>query len=420
MPPIPHCQVFGESVLNDAVAIVLSRTLLGFQAAPFTPLSALLAVIMFVTIFVGSLLIGLAFGAASALLYKHADLRAHADAFYVEVAVIVTFAWGANYTAEAFELSGIVSILFCGIVMAKYTRDNMSEPAAVLAARAFKVVALLAESFVFVYLGMAAFSFPVLRAAHWRLVGLALLACALGRTHVYALSHVANRWRGSSAGFTPGPHMPEWARSRAPAWVANAHLLPDPLLPPISRTYQHVLLFSGLRGGVAFAIAAVAYERGEFAANGDALVVLQTTLMVALFTIFVLGGTVTDLAKVTGILETNENKGGERARRETLAAGTMLGEWERTRLRPFLTINPAADDFGSAAFAAAAEAEALLGTPRAAMLDARYSARLVQPHGSDSEMALGRTAGAPAEAPDALRASPLGAAAPGDEAKGLS
>ncbi|KAJ1635052.1 Cation/H+ exchanger, partial [Pavlovales sp. CCMP2436] len=252
--------VFGESVLNDAVAIVLSRTLLSFKTTAVSPLSVASAVGTFVVVFGGSLLIGVCYGAGSALLLKHVALRAHEDALYIEAAIVILCAWGANFTAEALNLSGIVAILFCGIVMAKYTRDNLSEQAVVLTARALKLVALLAETFIFVYLGMAAFAFPIMEAPHWRLVLVAMLACFVGRSH----------------------------------WLVSTKLVPDAQLPPISLAYQAVIWFSGLRGGVAFAIAAAGFQRGDF--GGDSILVLQTTLMVAFITIFLMGGLITDLA----------------------------------------------------------------------------------------------------------------------------
>ena len=72
--------VFGESVLNDAVAIVLSRTLLGFNVpgAEVNTASILAAVISFCTIFGGSLLIGALYGFASALVYKKVRCHPHA------------------------------------------------------------------------------------------------------------------------------------------------------------------------------------------------------------------------------------------------------------------------------------------------------------------------------------------------------
>ena len=50
--------VFGESVLNDAVAIVMYRTLLNFVEKGVTLVSVLQAAAFFVFIFVGSMLVG--------------------------------------------------------------------------------------------------------------------------------------------------------------------------------------------------------------------------------------------------------------------------------------------------------------------------------------------------------------------------
>ena len=148
--------VFGESVLNDAVAIVLSRTLLGFNV-PGTVVdtaSIMAAVQSFCIIFGGSLLIGAFFGILSALVFKAMDMRHHADLVFMQAALSFAFPWSAYFTSEALELSGIVTILFCGMIMAVYTRYNFHEDARKLTASAYKAVAVVAETYVFVYLGI--------------------------------------------------------------------------------------------------------------------------------------------------------------------------------------------------------------------------------------------------------------------------
>lgn len=70
--------VFGESVLNDAVAIVLTRTLLSFndeEADGGTGARIVRAIAVFALDFASSLVLGAAFGAASAVTLRRLDIR---------------------------------------------------------------------------------------------------------------------------------------------------------------------------------------------------------------------------------------------------------------------------------------------------------------------------------------------------------
>lgn len=63
---------------------------------------------------------------ASAYLLKHRGMNRRPDLFLqTEVLVVILFPYIAWMLAEAAHLSGIVSILFCGIVMAHYTTHNL-------------------------------------------------------------------------------------------------------------------------------------------------------------------------------------------------------------------------------------------------------------------------------------------------------
>jgi len=146
-------------------------------------------------------------------------------------------------------------------------------------------VAMVAETYVFVYLGMAVFTFPIFNHTTVKLVLVATGACFVGRLHIYIGS-----------------------------WMTNCARKADSTPPPISNAYMFAMWFSGLRGGVAFALASVSFaakdfkdacgglSREEAASNphcvglSDSLAILQTTLIIASFTIFVFGGAITDLA----------------------------------------------------------------------------------------------------------------------------
>jgi len=290
--------VFGESVLNDAVAIVLSRTLLGFNV-PGTEVnseSIMAAVQSFCVIFGGSLLIGAFFGIASALVFKVMDMRHHGDLIFMQAALSFVFPWSSYYTSEALELSGIVSILFCGMIMAVYTRYNFHEDARKLTAQVYKCVAVVAETYVFVYLGMAVFTFPIFDHTVFKLILAATGACFVGRLHIYVGSFLFNCFR------TKDSHP-----------------------PAISAAYMFIMWFSGLRGGVAFALASVSFAARDFpdtcggltaeqkltnehctTGMSDSLAILQTTLVIATFTIFVFGGAITDVALSLGVLSNDE------------------------------------------------------------------------------------------------------------------
>uniref|UniRef100_A0A7S0NFQ9 Sodium/hydrogen exchanger n=1 Tax=Phaeocystis antarctica TaxID=33657 RepID=A0A7S0NFQ9_9EUKA len=293
--------VFGESVLNDAVAIVLSKTLLLFTTQEITQGSVLTASLLFVKIFAGSIAIGVAAGLLSSYVFKKLktkeEAQNHHEHFTMEAALSFVFPWVAYFIAEALELSGLVAILICGMVMATYTRYNLSEKGAILTMRAYKAVAAIAETFVFVYLGMAMVSFPILsHTSSLNLLVFGLLACFVGRLHIPIGSALTNCFRG-----------------------------PGSSLPPISLAYQFIMWWSGLRGGVAFALAAKIYSDNNFPAKcgggaelagcdpnnamNDSEAILQTTMLIAALTIFVFGGSITFLALKANVMETASGGG---------------------------------------------------------------------------------------------------------------
>ena len=111
-------------VLNDAVAIVLYKTfsmfnprtcgLEGFPECKYGMAAVFTAVAKFMYIFLGSLFVGCLAACISSLVMKHTTLALHEEFFASECVLLFVFPYMAWMLAESLELSGIVSILFCG------------------------------------------------------------------------------------------------------------------------------------------------------------------------------------------------------------------------------------------------------------------------------------------------------------------
>ena len=118
--------VFGESVLNDAVAIVLYRTLLDFTKKGASIWSTVEAIGFFLFVFVGSTLVGAFFAVAAAAFFRAMKGPLLEKNAHVESSLVMVAPYCAYALAEFLELSGIVAILFCGAAMAHYVKPNLT------------------------------------------------------------------------------------------------------------------------------------------------------------------------------------------------------------------------------------------------------------------------------------------------------
>ncbi|CDJ40496.1 sodium/hydrogen exchanger, putative [Eimeria tenella] len=243
-----HVLVFGESLLNDAVTLVMYRAIAdGERETGFAAAAA-----AFLCTFAASTAIGLLTGAAAALVYKHIDWNRE-DAT-LEVALLMLFPWLAFLIADGCGFSGIVSICFCGVSMGKYAFMNLSQRAQVAARSVFGSLALLSECLSFVFLGLAPFSFDLLplKEAFLFLTGGAAAVVAARALSVYLTCFLMNFFRG---------------RKR------------------LSLKEQHAVALCGLRGTVAFALA----ERAQHDFGGrEGQAILTFTLVVCLSSVLLL------------------------------------------------------------------------------------------------------------------------------------
>lgn len=149
--------LFGEGIVNDAVSILLFRTVkkvfdeAGTKDAEFSLEITLTMLIDFVYLSFFSLLIGVSIGLILSLVFKRSDV------FYekpkMETCMVILTGYMSYLLAEHFELSGIISMFVCGLVMSQYTIQNLSEESQKGTVLIFDSVGYLAETFVFLYLG---------------------------------------------------------------------------------------------------------------------------------------------------------------------------------------------------------------------------------------------------------------------------
>ncbi|OQR96211.1 Monovalent Cation:Proton Antiporter-1 (CPA1) Family [Achlya hypogyna] len=253
--------VFGESSLNDAVAIVLFGTFSKFIGNVYESSYLPIAVLTFVLIFAGSTLIGILFGALSALLFKHFDFKGclyhevrcpPALGIYpsVQMGVYIMFSYLPFLAACICDLSGVVAVLFAGITMKHYTSNNLSDDGKKVCGHMFNAISYVAETTIFLNLGLAVFALQV--GYHVKFILWSLIACLVGRAmFVFPLSYLINRYR------------PEERR--------------------VPQNQQVMIWFSGFRGALCFALALdwPNEKRSE---------IIATTMVVVLTTLFVGGG----------------------------------------------------------------------------------------------------------------------------------
>ncbi|XP_061667682.1 sodium/hydrogen exchanger 8 isoform X1 [Syngnathoides biaculeatus] len=268
--PVLNMLVFGESILNDAVSIVLTNTAEGFFSRSDTTMvtgweTFLQAVGYFLKMFFGSAALGTLTGLISALFLKHFDLRKTPS---LEFGMMIIFAYLPYGLAEGIKFSGIMSILFAGIVMSHYTHHNLSPVTQILMQQTLRTVAFMCETCVFAFLGLSIFSFPhnfEISFVIWCIV-LVLLGRAV---NIFPLSFLLNFCRDHK----------------------------------ITPKMMFIMWFSGLRGAIPYALSLhLGLEPIE-----KRQLIGTTTIIIVLFTILFLGGGTMPLIRIMDI-EDNQSR----------------------------------------------------------------------------------------------------------------
>uniref|UniRef100_A0A8C1EXC8 Sodium/hydrogen exchanger n=1 Tax=Cyprinus carpio carpio TaxID=630221 RepID=A0A8C1EXC8_CYPCA len=252
-----YALLFGESVMNDAVAIVLSSSIVAYQPSganthTFDASAFFKSVGIFLGIFSGSFAMGAVIGVVTALVTKFTKLHCFP---LLETALFFLMSWSTFLLAEACGFTGVVAVLFCGITQAHYTYNNLSEESTKRTKQLFEVLHFLAENFIFSYMGLALFTFQNHVFSPIFIFG-AFIAIFIGRAlNIYPLSFLINLGRRHK----------------------------------IRGNFQHMMMFAGLRGAMAFALAI--RDTATYARQ----MMFTTTLLIVFFTVWVFGGGTTPM-----------------------------------------------------------------------------------------------------------------------------
>ncbi|KAM6143531.1 LOW QUALITY PROTEIN: sodium/hydrogen exchanger 6 [Erethizon dorsatum] len=247
-----YALLFGESVLNDAVAIVLSSSIVAYQPAgdnshTFDVTAMFKSIGIFLGIFSGSFAMGAATGVVTSHVTKFTKLR---EFQLLETGLFFLMSWSTFLLAEAWGFTGVVAVLFCGITQAHYTYNNLSTESQHRTKQLFELLNFLAENFIFSYMGLTLFTFQNHVFNPTFVLG-AFIAIFLGRAaNIYPLSLLLNLGRRSKIG----------------------------------SNFQHMMMFAGLRGAMAFALAI--RDTATYARQ----MMFSTTLLIVFFTVWVFGG----------------------------------------------------------------------------------------------------------------------------------
>ncbi|XP_053575414.1 sodium/hydrogen exchanger 5 [Bombina bombina] len=249
--------VFGESLLNDAVTVVLYKVFNSFvEMGPQNVQTTdyLKGVVSFFVVSLGGTAIGLVFAFLLALITRFTKRVRMIEPLFVFLIVYL-----AHLTAEMVSLSSILAVTFCGLCCKKYVEANISNKSRTTVKYTMKTLASSSETIIFIFLGISAVD-----TSKWMWdTGLVLF------TLIFILVF------------------------RAIGVVLQTSVLNRFRLIPLDRIDQVVMSYGGLRGAVAFALV-ILLDSSKVKAK-DYFV--ATTIVIVFFTVIFQGLTIKPLVK---------------------------------------------------------------------------------------------------------------------------
>ncbi|XP_044473806.1 sodium/hydrogen exchanger 4 [Mangifera indica] len=290
--PLLYSLVFGEGVVNDATSIVLFKAVQKIDIGNLHGKAVLRVIRDFFYLFTTSTTLGITVGLLTAVVLKYLYSTMHSS--IREISLMVLMAYLSYILAELLELSGILTVFFCGIFMSHYAWHNVTDSSRITTRHIFAMMSFVAETFIFLYVGMDALDIEKWKMKKMGLetslaiYGILILLILIGRAAfvfpLSALSNYMNRRR--------------------------THL--------ITFKHQIVIWWAGLmRGAVSIALAFKQFTFSGFTSDPSSATMITSTTIVVLFTTLVFGFLTKPLIQcLLPHHETNNNNSRESKSRE--------------------------------------------------------------------------------------------------------
>ncbi|XP_026270310.1 sodium/hydrogen exchanger 2-like [Urocitellus parryii] len=258
-----HILVFGESLLNDAVTVVLYKLFKSFNEMPSIKLVDILAAMgKFFLVGIGGVFIGFVFGMFAAF-----TTRFTKTIRVIEPLFVFLYSYLSYLTAEMFHLSGIVAIITCAMSMKRYVEANISQKSHTTIKYFMKMWSSVSDTLIFIFLGVSTIGNN--HEWNWPYICFTVFFCLI--------------WRASGVLVLT-------------FFVSKCHM------NTVTRKDQFIIAYGGLRGAICFSLV---FLLPEF--SRKKLFIAATTVVI-LFTVFVQGMTIrplVDLLDVTRRRETS-------------------------------------------------------------------------------------------------------------------
>ncbi|XP_053467306.1 sodium/hydrogen exchanger 1 [Ictalurus furcatus] len=260
-----HILVFGESLLNDAVTVVLYHLFEEYSRVDTVTIGDIfLGVLAFMVVALGGILVGAIYGILSAF-----TSRFTSHTRVIEPLFVFVYSYLAYLSAEVFHLSGIMALIACGAVMRPYVEANISHKSHTTIKYFLKMWSSVSETLIFIFLGVSTVAGN--HRWNWTFVTVTLILCMVARVlGVIGLTFVINKFR----------------------------------IVKLTTKDQFIIAYGGLRGAIAFSLVYL-LDENQFPMKNMFLTAIITVIF---FTVFVQGMTIRPLVDLLAVKKKQETK----------------------------------------------------------------------------------------------------------------